>query len=401
MRVGFLSTYPPTRCGLATFTKALASAVENQPRTSSVVVRSVERPERLELDGVAGELVAGDRLSQRRAAEVLNRCDVAVIQHEYGIYGGPDGSEVLNVIRALRVPTMVVLHTVLAEPSTAQRQVMEAIVAAAQAVITMTGAARAQLLANYRVAAEKVVIIPHGAAPPPKDVVTVPGRVLTWGLLSPGKGLEWGVAAMAGLLDLDPPPHYLIAGEIHPKVLARDGDVYREQVRRQAEELGVLHMVRFDSSYRPTAELTRLVATAQVVLLPYDSTEQVTSGVLIEAVAAGRPVVATRFPHATELLSGGVGITVPHRDPAAISAALRLVLTDPATERGAHLAARRVGATLLWPAVARRYLEVSRDLMAARGPEFAHAAGFAAVGSSRPSTDPLPSRPPSTTGSRR
>ncbi len=364
MRLGFLSTYPPTQCGLATFTRALATAVDNQPRTSAVVVRSVESPERLTLDRVVGELVAGDRLSQRRAAELLNGCDAAVIQHEYGIYGGDDGSEVLTVIRDLRVPAIVVLHTVLAEPTTGQREVLEAILTAAKAVVTMTGAARDRLLANYRVPARKVVVIPHGAAAGPRDVEPVPGRVLTWGLLGPGKGLEWGIAAMAQLTDLAPTPHYLIAGEIHPKVLARDGDVYRQQLRRQAEDLGVGHMVSFDSSYRPTEELTRLIATAQVVLLPYDSTEQVTSGVLIEAVAVGRPVVATRFPHAVELLTDGLGFTVPHKDPTAMAAGVRKVLTDPVTERRARETARRVGATLLWPAVARSYLQLAGELRA-------------------------------------
>jgi len=364
MRAGFLSTYPPTQCGLATFTRALATAVDDQPHTSAVIVRSVESPERLSLDRVAGELVAGDRLSQRRTAEVLNGCDVAVIQHEYGIYGGVDGMEVLNVIRALRVPAIVVLHTVLADPTQGQRDVLEAILTAARAVVTMTGAARDRLLANYRVPALKVHVIPHGAAAGPTDVAPVPGRVLTWGLLGPGKGLEWGVAAVAQLTDLVPRPHYLIAGEIHPKVLARDGDVYRQQLRRQAADLGIPDMVSFDSTYRPTAELTRLIATAQVVLLPYDSTEQVTSGVLIEAVAVGRPVVATRFPHAVELLTDGVGITVDHKDPTAIAAALRQVLTDPETERRAQETAERVGANLLWPAVARAYLKLAGELLA-------------------------------------
>jgi polysaccharide biosynthesis protein PslF len=379
MRLGFLSTYPPTQCGLATFTRALATAVDAQPRTNAVVVRSVESPERLPIDRVVGELVAGDRLSQRRAAELLNGCDAAVIQHEYGIYGGADGSEVLAVVKALRVPAIVVLHTVLVDPTSGQRDVLEAILSAARAVVTMTNAARDRLLANYRVPPQKVVVIPHGAPAGPRDVAPVPGRVLTWGLLGPGKGLEWGIAAMAGLTDLVPTPHYLIAGEIHPKVLARDGDVYRQQLLRQAEELGVGHMVTFDSSYRPTEELTRLIATAQVVLLPYDSTEQVTSGVLIEAVAVGRPVVATRFPHAVELLTDGVGITVPHKDPLAIAAALRRVLTDPETERRASATAKRVGANLLWPAVARQYLRLAGDLLAPGG-NFSHTgAGYSAV----------------------
>ncbi len=369
MRIGLLSTFPPTQCGLATFTRSLSSAISAQRGAKAVVVRSVEQPERLNLDGVIGELVFGDHLSQRRAAELLNGCDVAVIQHEYGIYGGDAGRELLHVMRALRVPAVVVLHTVLTDPDPLQRTVLEDVLAAAGAVVTMTRAARDRLVANYRVEPHKIRVIPHGAPTAPTDVTPVPGRVLTWGLLGPGKGLEWGVAAMAHLLDLDPAPHYLVAGEVHPKVLARDGDAYRDGLRAQADRLGVGGMVEFDSNYRPTEELTRLVATAQVVLLPYDSTEQVTSGVLIEAVAAGRPVVATRFPHATELLADGVGITVPHRDPGAIAAALRRVLTDPAVENRAHQSALRVAATLHWPAVARRYLELAKDLLAAAPPE--------------------------------
>jgi len=184
---------------------------------------------------------------------------------------------------------------------------------------------------------------------------------------------------MAQLTDLVPTPHYLIAGEIHPKVLARDGDVYRQQLRRQAEELGVGHMVGFDSTYRSTEELTRMIATAQVVLLPYDSTEQVTSGVLIEAVAVGRPVVATRFPHAVELLTDGLGFTVPHKDPMAMAGALRQVLTDPGTERRARATAKRVGASLLWPAVARRYVELARELVAPRLRAAGDAAGYSAA----------------------
>ncbi len=369
MRIGLLSTFPPTQCGLATFTKSLSTAISAQRGARAVVVRSVEQPERLSLDGVIGELAFGDHLSQRRAAELLNGCDVAIIQHEYGIYGGDDGAELLQVIRALRVPAVVVLHTVLTDPSAGQRNVLERVLAAASAVVTMTRAARDRLMANYRVEPHKIRVIPHGAPATPTDITPVPGRVLTWGLLGPGKGLEWGVAAMALLRDLDPAPNYLVAGEIHPKVLARDGDAYRDGLRAQADRLGVGEMIQFDTTYRPTEELTKLVATAQVVLLPYDSTEQVTSGVLIEAVAAGRPVVATRFPHAVELLADGVGITVPHRDPQAIAEALRRVLTDATVERRAHLSALEVAATLHWPAVARSYLQLARDLIAAVPPE--------------------------------
>lgn len=333
------------------------------------MVRSVEEPEHLHLPGVRAELVAGDRLSCRRAAEALNRCDVAVIQHEYGIYGGPDGDEVLEVMEALSVPTIVVLHTVLANPSPGQREVLEAVMASADAVVTMTDAARARLLANYSVDPRVVVVIPHGAAPALAEVAgrgTDGPRILTWGLLGPGKGIEWAVEAMASLRDVKPTPHYLVAGETHPKVVAREGEKYREGLSRRAEELGISHMVRFDATYRPTEEIPALIASADIVLLPYDSTEQVTSGVLVEAVAAGRPVVATEFPHAVELLSDGVGVTVPHKDPAAIAAALRELLTSPDAAAAMQAAAAHAATSLSWSTVAGRYLSLAQGIRAGR-----------------------------------
>jgi polysaccharide biosynthesis protein PslF len=373
MRFGFLSSYPPTLCGLATFTAALAGALEESLGCSFCVVRALDAPERLDLPDVAGEVWAGDSLSRRRAADSLNACDVTVIQHEYGIYGGLDGEEVLDVMRRLRVPKIVVLHTVLTQPTPHQKKVLEAVMAEADVMVTMSNAARDRLLAGYRTDPRRVVVIPHGAAPAPSAAAapaagapTDGPRILTWGLIGPGKGIEWAVEAMASLRDLDPQPHYLVAGQTHPKVVAREGERYREGLRRRAGELGIDGMIRFDQAYRPTSEIPALIASADIVLLPYDSTEQVTSGVLIEAVAAGRPVVSTRFPHAVELLAGGVGVTVPHRDPDAIAAALRRLLTDPAEADRMHTQAVRSAASLHWPAVAGRYLSLAQGIVAGR-----------------------------------
>jgi glycosyltransferase involved in cell wall biosynthesis len=367
MKIALLSTYPPTQCGLATFTLALGSALSQLPGTSVSVVRAVDRPPHDSPPVVVENLVAGDALSQRRAADALSSADVAVVQHEYGIYGGADGREVLTVLRQVRVPLIVVLHTVLRTPSVGQRQVLEHLCRRADAVVVMSRAARERLTATYALNARKVHVIPHGVAVEVTraDVRPVPGRILTWGLIGPGKGIEWGIRALASLQDIAPQPQYLVAGQTHPKVLESHGEAYRDSLRRLADDLHVDHLLTFDASYRPTSALPDLIASASAVLLPYESDEQVTSGVLIEAVAAGRPVVATSFPHATELLAAGAGVTVPQRDPAAMADALRAILTRPDVAASMAAAARSASAGLTWPVVARGYRSLAERLSVA------------------------------------
>jgi glycosyltransferase involved in cell wall biosynthesis len=170
---------------------------------------------------------------------------------------------------------------------------------------------------------------------------------------------------MAMLRDLQPMPRYIVAGQTHPKVLLREGDAYRDRLREQVRlgELGP--WISFDGHYRNSSALASLIRSADVVLLPYDSTEQVTSGVLIEAVAAGKPVVATQFPHATELLAGGAGLLVPHRDPAAIAAALRSLVTRRDVMTRMTIAASATAPRLLWPAIANQYRDLAGRLITA------------------------------------
>src|ERR1700678_1650824 len=318
-RFGFVSTFPPTQCGLATFTAALRGALLHSTTDEGWVVRLVDAPAPRPGDEVVAQLITGDSTSLRQAAEQLNLCDVAIMQHEYGIYGGADGSEILHLLDQVRVPCVVVLHTVLANPTPHQRQVLESVITKADAVVAMTAAARDRLAAGYVVDMTKVSIIAHGA-PAQQTTMAEPTfrsgqfTVLTWGLLGPGKGIEWGIEAMAMLRDLAPMPRYIVAGQTHPKVLLNEGDVYRDRLREQVRRAELGAWIAFDGHYRTASSLASLIRSADVVLLPYDSTEQVTSGVLIEAVAAGKPVVATRFPHAAEVLAGGAGLLVPHRD---------------------------------------------------------------------------------------
>jgi glycosyltransferase involved in cell wall biosynthesis len=370
MRYGFVSTFPPTQCGLATFTAALRSALLRSTNDEGWVVSLVDASAPLPGSPVLAQLIAGDSASLRGAAAQLNLCDVAILQHEYGVYGGADGSEILHLLDQVRVPCVVVLHTVLTDPTPHQRQVLEAVVAKAAAVVTMTMTARDRLAAGYAADMTKVVIIAHGA-PGPETTMAEPTfrtgefTVLTWGLLGPGKGIEWGIGAMALLRDLQPMPRYKVAGQTHPKVLLHEGEAYRHRLREQVRQAEMGSWITFDGHYRNTRALAALVRSADVVLLPYDSTEQVTSGVLIEAVAAGKPVVATQFPHARELLSGGAGLLVPHRDPAAIAAALRSVITSRDVMTRMAAAATATAPQVLWPAIADRYRELAGRLITA------------------------------------
>jgi glycosyltransferase involved in cell wall biosynthesis len=228
----------------------------------------------------------------------------------------------------------------------------------------MTQTARARLLRVYATNPAKIFVIPHGSAD--HRTVAVPRQdhrgsaVLTWGLLGPGKGIEYAIDAIALLRDREMRVTYAIAGQTHPRVQARDGEAYRHSLTERALAHGVADLVHFDSRFLPTAALTRLISVMDVVLLPYDSPEQVTSGVLIEAVAAGKPVVSTNFPHAVELLGDGAGLLVRPRDPAAIADAVMRVLSEPGLAARMSRRAAEIAPGLLWPAVADSY----RQLMA-------------------------------------
>ena len=376
---GFLSTHPPTQCGLATFNSALSSHLTVGGVPAGVVRVTTGSDDDRPGPGVVHTWPGRGVGGWRGAATALNAFDVAIVQHEYGIYPGADGRDVLLLLRALTVPSIVVLHTVLTSPTTAQRELLEQIVAAAGAVVTMTDTARDRLRVGYHVDAAKVNVIPHGAthhAPGPGAVSHAdrPPLLLTWGLLGPGKGIEWALRALAQLGDLDPAPTYTIAGKTHPKVLEHRGEAYRSSLYRLGAQLGISTAVNYDPVYRDESSLSQLISSADVVVLPYDSKEQVTSGVLIEAVAAGIPVVATRFPHAVELLTRGPGLLVPHQNPKALAAAVRRILTEPGLAASLATRARTRTPTLLWPAVAERYDVLAHRLLAAGRPAVAASA---------------------------
>jgi glycosyltransferase involved in cell wall biosynthesis len=348
---------------LATFTAALTGALVANGGRAGVV--RVTDGSMLSDPMVVAELENDAHESVMTAIEHLSAGDVAIVQHEYGLYGGTDGDEVLTVMRGLRVPAIAVLHTVLLEPTAHQREVLEAVVDTAAAVVVMTESARKRLCDRYDVDESKVATIAHGAATPstePSPALGARPTILTWGLLGAGKGIEWVIDAMALLKDVRPRPRYLIAGRTHPKVAALEGDRYRDMLARRAWERGVPSSVTFDDTYRDVPSLTRLIQEATVVVLPYDSRDQVTSGVLVDAIAARRPVIATAFPHAVELLSSGAGIVVPHANPAALAHALRLVLTDPDVADEMAEEAGQIAHGLGWRSIAHEYAALAHSV---------------------------------------
>ena len=362
-----LSSYPPTQCGIATFSAALCEGLVTGGAEVGVVRvgdAAAAPPSR-----VVAQLEDLPSKPSAQAVAALNASDVVIVQHEYGLYPGPDGESIVDILGRLQPPTIVVAHTVLREPTARQRSVLEAVAEAADAVVVMTEAGRAGLCTDFDVDPRKVSVIPHGAA------VASGGRrraehrhpvLLTWGLLGPGKGIEWVIDALAMLGDLDPAPQYRVAGDTHPKVVRSHGEAYREMLLRRAAHAGLTASVEFDPGYRGVRELGELISRASVVVLPYDSPDQVTSGVLVDAVAAGCPVVATAFPHAQELLSSGAGLIVAQRDPEALAAALRRVLTEEGLAGGMAAEARRIAPSLAWPMVAASYAALGSGLLAER-----------------------------------
>jgi len=394
---GVLSTYPPTQCGIATFSAALVRHLNQAgSRSSAAVVQVIsgERPLPIAAEVVA-ELPHGDSGAAAAAAAALSRFDVAIVQHEYGIYGGPDGAEVLEVLNRVRVPVVAVLHTVLSTPTSGQRTVLSRICELCDAVVVLSQTAARRLVEGYGADAGRVVVIPHGAE---TDSWHAPGLLpvsgehdheqsrpflLTWGLIGPGKGIEWVIDALAELEDLPVAPRYVVAGQTHPKVLQEQGEAYREALRERAAALGVGHLVHFDAAYRGRRDLAALVASADAVVLPYESSEQVASGVLIEAVAARRPIIATGFPHAAEMLADGAGLLVPHRDPRALATAIRRVLTEPGLAASMERRAAQIAPTLDWEAVAGRYRLLAAGLAADLAPAITP---HASMGHGRPRT---------------
>lgn len=362
-RVLMVSTYPPTRCGIASFSHSLVSALSRiRHGADDIGVIALGGTPDVRYPKVVGIHPTGGSVEAFADTVAGFDPDVVVLQHEYGIYDGEDGDRVLDLADAVGGrPLVVVFHTVLANPTHRQGQILAGLADRAAACVVLSRISERRLIEIYEVAPRRIRVIHHGATTFACGSGRPQRMALTWGLIGPGKGLEYAIEAFAGLRDLG--VTYLIAGQTHPNVFRKEGEAYRSKLERMVEELELTGTVRFENRYVDDATLCSLLASSTVVVLPYESTEQISSGVLVEALGAGRPVIATRFPQAVEFLEHGPGMLVPHRDPEAIRWALRRIFTDDAYTEKLITHAKALAPRFSWEAVARRYEELFREVV--------------------------------------
>jgi glycosyltransferase involved in cell wall biosynthesis len=370
LRTAIVSTYPPRACGIGTFAADLRATLLGVPDIDGAelvaVVNEPSSPQRHDLLATIAQAARGDYV---RTARMLGRLDVDVVllQHEYGIFGGLDGEYVLSFAAELSQPLVVTLHTVLSEPTPHQAEVLRELCAEAELVIVMTNTALRLLIESGICGDEKVRVVPHGAparltARAAAEPVTTASRgdgvagtrfvLATFGLISPGKGLETVIEALPAAIARHPEIVYVIAGRTHPDVARREGERYRLMLERRVDELEIGDHVEFDDRFLSIAELSDLLASTDVFVTPYHGREQIASGALTFAIAAGCAVVSTPYWYAQEMLASGAGRLVPFDDPAAIVDAVCTYIEQPEVHAAARAEARRVGSVLAWPSVA-------------------------------------------------
>jgi glycosyltransferase involved in cell wall biosynthesis len=369
-RIAFLGGYLPRQCGIATFTHDLCEAVAAAAPGSDCFTGAVnDRPEGYDYPArVRYELDQQDLDSYRRAADFLNFSNARVlcVQHEFGIYGGPSGSHLLALLKEVGMPVVTTLHTVLRNPDRIQRTVMEELVRRSSRLVVMARKGAEILAETYGVQPGQIQVIPHGIPDMPfvdssfyKRQFGVEGRpvMLTFGLLGPGKGIEYVIEALPEIVKSHPGLVYLVLGATHPHLLAREGETYRLGLERLAEDLGVKNHVIFYNRFVSLDDLKEFIGASDIYLTPYLNEAQITSGTLAYVFGAGKAVVSTPYWHAQELLADGRGILVPFRDAAAIAQGVRAFLDDPDRLQATRARAYQLGREMLWPRVAGLYLE--------------------------------------------
>ncbi len=368
--IAFLGGFLPRLCGIATFTHDLCEAVAVEAPGSRCYVCAVN--DRIEPyvypPRVRFELEEKDLDSYRRAADFLNfdNARVLCVQHEFGIYGGPAGSHVLALLKEVRMPVVTTLHTVLRDPNADQRQVMDELLRRSDRIVVMADKGAEILRDVYGVPGSRIDVIPHGIPDMPfidsrvyKAQFGVEGRsvLLTFGLLGPGKGIEYVINALPEIVKRHPEVVYVVLGATHPHLVAREGETYRLGLERLTEDLGVKDHVIFYNRFVSIEDLKEFIGATDIYITPYLNEAQITSGTLAYVFGAGKAVVSTPYWHAQELLAEDRGILVPFRDAHAVAEAVCAYLGDSARLESTRERAYAMGRAMIWPEAAKRYLE--------------------------------------------
>ena len=368
-RIAVIGNYFPRQCGIATFTTDLCDAIGGEYTAAQVLAVPVNDPgsEYNYPARVRFELMESDPSSYDDAADFLNfsNVDLVSLQHEYGIFGGPAGSHILRLLRRLKMPVVTTLHTVLREPDANQRVVMEEIAALSDRLVVMSEHSSRFLHDVFNVPESKIDLIPHGVPDLPfgdpnfyKDSSGTEGKavLLTFGLLSPNKGIENVIEALPRIVAEHPETVYVIAGATHPHIRRREGDQYRLQLQALARKLGVERNVIFHNRFVTPEEMAQFVGSADIYITPYRFEAQAVSGTLAYALGAGKAIISTPYWHAAELLDDGRGVLVPFNDSSAIANAAIDLLDNEAARHAMRKRAYMYARDTIWSNTARSYM---------------------------------------------
>ena len=368
-RIAVIGNYLPRQCGIATFTTDLCAAISAEYGTARLLalpvndtVQGYDYPAR-----VRWSLAQDDVTSYQEAAEFLNfnNIDMVCLQHEYGIFGGPAGSHILHLLRGLKMPVVTTLHTVLREPNPNQLMAMEQIAELSDRLIVMSQLSSQFLQEIFKVPGSKIDMVPHGVPDLPfldpnfyKDRFGVEGKavLLTFGLLSPNKGIENVILAMPQILSKHKNVVYIVAGATHPHILRREGDIYRASLQALAKEVGVESQVIFHDRFVSPEEMAEFIGAADIYITPYRYEEQVVSGTLAYALGAGKAIISTPYWHAIELLDDRRGALVPFQNPGAIANKTIELLDTPALRHAMRKRAYVFARDMVWKRVAQGYM---------------------------------------------
>ncbi len=374
--IAFIGNSLPRRCGIATFTTDLQQAVSKSPaHVATAIVAMTDHGHVYDYPPEVRLAIADDnRDDYIRAADVLNagNFDVACLQHEFGIFGGEDGDHIVALLSRLKMPVVTTLHTVLAEPSPGQRRVLNKIIDRSAKLVVMAEKGRTLLEEIYHVPADRIEVVPHGIPDMPfsepavsKKGLGFDGRsvILTFGLLSPNKGIEVMIDAMPLILESRPDAVYVILGATHPNLVRDQGEAYRESLMTRVKDLGIEGSVVFLDRFVDKATLLDFISMCDVYATPYLNEAQMTSGTLAYSFGLGKAVVSTPYWHARELLADGHGVLVPFGDATAIGREIASLLTDDARRDAMRLRAYETSRPMTWEKTAERYLAIFSDIL--------------------------------------
>lgn len=369
--VAIVGNHPPRRCGIASFTDDVRQALIAARLDLRADVYAMDEPGSLHAypGNVVCQISQGDLADYRAAARRINEsgAQIVCVQHEYGIFGGSAGVLLFQLLDHVHAPVVVTLHTVLQHPDAEQREVIERLARRAAKLIVMAEKGRILLEQVHGIARDKIAVVPHGVPDRPlADIETAKrsfgfeGReiLLTFGLLSPNKGIETMIRALPAIVAQHPNVLYVVLGATHPQLVARDGEAYRETLVRLAEDLGVERHVRFINEFTETGQLLDYLEAVDIYVTPYLNEAQITSGTLSYAVALGKPVVSAPYWHAVEVITSETGALAPFGDHAAFAHEISALLADDERRERAREGAYRLGRTMIWPRLAKAYLEI-------------------------------------------